>query len=137
MKRSFALFLVLILSCLLFVSCTEKDEQQVTVDTEPKVENFVLQESEYLLKMMEKFPSDENVGQVSTADEAIRKATEVFAAHYGEQVKAQTPYRISLDEAEDIWHIQGTLPDENTDGGVAEILIERSTGRVLALWHTK
>ena len=55
---------------------------------------------------------------------------------YGESVKNKKPYNVSFDEQNQVWMIQGTLP-KNWDGGVPHILIQKSDGRILAIWHDK
>jgi len=43
---------------------------------------------------------------------------------------------VLFDEESETWLVHGTLP-KNTIGGVPYILIQKSDGKVLAVWHTK
>ena len=82
------------------------------------------------------FPSEENLGNVSSTDELLEKVEAIWIEEYGEEVKNEKPYQLLYDEKNDVWLVQGTLP-LNMMGGVANILVEGNTGKVLAIWHDK
>ena len=60
----------------------------------------------------------------------------ILIEKYGTQIKKQKPYKVFYDETNDVWMVTGTLPS-NKKGGVANIIIDNSTGKVLAIWHSK
>lgn len=82
------------------------------------------------------FSSEENVGPVFNLEEAVEKAEEIWIKIYGERVKEEKPYQVFYDAKNGVWLVQGTLP-ANMMGGSARILIEASSGKVLAVWHEK
>jgi len=82
------------------------------------------------------FPSDKILGAVPDAETAREQAESVWVEVYGEQVKFDKPYQVFYDEKNCVWLVQGTLRS-NMHGGVANILIDNDTGKVLAVWHGK
>ena len=98
-----------------------------------KVDNFSI--SDYG-NYIEQFSSEKNVGETNNAKTAKKKAEEVWIELYGEKVKSSKPYRTLYDETNEVWLVQGSL-HENMIGGVPHILIRKSDGRILAVWHTK
>lgn len=99
----------------------------------PDIKAFDVSDYQYFIK---NFPSEESLGSISDAKDAIIKAEAIWIKTYGERVKKEKPYQIFYDQKNGIWLIQGTL-QFNMMGGVANILIENSTGKVLAIWHEK
>ena len=85
---------------------------------------------------IDNFSSEDNVGSISDAADAAKKAEKIWVETYGKQVKKEKPYQVFYDENNDIWLIQGTLR-ANSVGGVANFLAEGKTGKVLAVWHDK
>ena len=86
--------------------------------------------------IIENFPSDENLGSISDAKDAVKKAETIWIKIYGKNVKKEKPYQVFYDAENEVWLIHGYLRP-NMEGGVANILIENSTGKVLAVWHEK
>ena len=82
------------------------------------------------------FASDKVLGAVNTSDSAKEKAETVWIEIYGDSVKEDKPYKVYFDEQNQVWLVKGTLP-EMYFGGVPYILIQKSDGKVLAVWHTK
>ena len=82
------------------------------------------------------FPSNECLGKLSGKTDAVKKAEIILVKIYGKQVKKERPYQIFYDEEAGVWLVQGSLPS-NMHGGVAKIIIENNTGKVLAVWHEK
>ncbi len=105
----------------------------VCLNTSPDVKNFELSNYQYYI---DNFTSAENVGSITNSRDAIKKAEKIWVKLYGESVKKEKPYRLFYDEKYETWLIQGTLRS-NMKGGVANILIENTTGKVLAVWHDK
>lgn len=87
-------------------------------------------------KYIDKFPSEKILGPISDRKSAKEKAESLFREIYGDSIKSQKPYNVSFDEESQVWLVQGSLP-KNYCGGVAHILIRKSDGKVLAVWHDK
>ena len=99
----------------------------------PVVENFKSSDYQYYI---DNFPSEENVGNIIDAKDAIKKAEKIWIKLYGESIKKEKPYQVFYDENNGIWLVQGTLRS-NMKGGVANILIQNETGKIVAVWHDK
>ena len=99
----------------------------------PNVKAFDFNDYQYYI---DNFSSEENVGNIIDAKDAIKKAEKIWIKLYGESVKKEKPYQVFYDENNDIWLVQGTLRS-NMMGGVANILIQNETGKILAVWHDK
>jgi len=82
------------------------------------------------------FPSEEILGSISDEKDLLEKVEVILIENYGERIKNEKPYRVSYDKVNGIWLVQGTL-HPNEMGGVANILVEGNTGKVLAMWHGK
>lgn len=87
-------------------------------------------------KYIDEFPSEKILGPISDRKTAKEKAESLFREIYGDSVKSKKPYTVSFDEKSQVWLVEGSLP-ENHDGGVPHILIRKSDGKVLAVWHDK
>lgn len=98
-----------------------------------EVDTFCLQDYS---KIIDEFPSDIVLGPVDDAKTAKKQAEKIWIDIYGKSVKKEKPYKISFDEDQQVWLVQGTLP-RNYNGGTAQILIQKSDGKVLAVWHYK
>lgn len=99
----------------------------------PVVENFKSSDYQYYI---DNFSSEENVGSIIDAKDAIKKAEKIWINLYGENIKKEKPFKVFYDEKSETWLVCGTL-HSNMVGGVANILIEDGTGKVLAVWHDK
>ena len=99
----------------------------------PVVENFKSSDYQYYI---DNFSSEENVGSIIDAKDAIKKSEIIWIKLYGENIKKEKPYKVFYDAKSEIWLVQGTLRS-NMMGGVANILIDNDTGKVLAVWHDK
>ncbi|MBE6547279.1 MAG: hypothetical protein E7667_00165 [Ruminococcaceae bacterium] len=99
----------------------------------PKVKSFQTQDYQYYI---ENFSSDENVGSISNARGATKKAETVWLKLYGKNIKKEKPYQVFYDEKSDVWLVTGSMKS-NAKGGVAHIIMEGDTGKVLAVWHEK
>ena len=100
---------------------------------EPKIGKFNLNNYQYYI---ENFSSNENIGNTSDLREVLLNVEKLWIEMYGESVKNERPYKVFYDSINDVWLVQGSLKS-NSMGGVANVLIEKSTGRVLAIWHDK
>lgn len=100
--------------------------------TEIQVQAFDFDE---YLHYVEEFPSNENCDNVSAVADVCKAAEKIWVAQYGLKVLSQKPYKVFYDSAKDVWMVTGTLPKIYDVGGTAHILIKKSTGNVLAVWH--
>lgn len=104
---------------------------------EPKVGKFNISEySNYIVD----FPSEKVLGHVDNAESAKERAESVLLELYGESIKDEKPYRVLFDESSEVWLVTGSMPKSlfgNVKGGVANIIIQQSDGKVLAVWHDK
>jgi len=72
-------------------------------------------------------------GYVPNSEVAIRIALAVWEPIYGhEQIASESPYIAKLKYG--IWHVSGSLP-EGWVGGVAEIEIDKETGKIIRVSH--
>lgn len=85
---------------------------------------------------IESFPYEKVLGPLDSVQLVKENAEIVFIEVYGEEIKDKRPYSISFDENNQVWLVQGSLP-EKWVGGVPNILIQKSNGKVLAVWHDK
>ena len=85
---------------------------------------------------IDEFPSEDNVGNITDAKDAIKKAEKIWIILFGERIKKEKPYQVFYDKKNDVWLVMGSLRF-NLKGGVANILIEGESGKVLAVWHDK
>ena len=127
-KRKRIVLLVLIVAILIGGVC-----MIIIQNKTPNVKGFEFNDYQYYV---DSFPSEENVGNIIDAKDAIKKAEKIWIKIYGESIKKEKPYQVFYDEDNGIWLIQGTLRS-NMKGGVANILIQNKTGKVLAVWHEK
>ena len=67
---------------------------------------------------------------------ATRIAEAVWLPIYGESIYNKQPYEVKYNMALGYWRVTGTLP-ENVLGGVPEVHIRRSDGKILYVYHGK
>lgn len=99
----------------------------------PGIKTFEVSEYQYYI---ENFSSEDNLGFISSSKDLLKKVEVIWIKKYGERIKNQKPYQVFYDEKNGIWLVQGTLRS-NMMGGVANILVDNDTGKVLAVWHDK
>ena len=107
----------------------------VVIITNKSPEIKTLEASEYQY-YIDNFSSEDNLGFISDSKELLKKVEVIWIKQYGERIKNQKPYQVFYDEANGIWLVHGTLRS-NMLGGVANILVDNDTGKVLAVWHDK
>ena len=74
-------------------------------------------------------------GFIPDSKTAIAVATAVWNAIYGEdQIVQQLPIHAALSEG--VWFVKGSLP-AGYRGGVAHARIDKRTGRILSVSHSK
>ena len=86
-------------------------------------------------EMMDKFPSDLELGAIDTSADALAAAEQVWTSIYGQSINNKIPYRVSFDEEEQVWLVRGSYFFVFPGG--PHILIRQEDGRVLAVWHDK
>ena len=99
----------------------------------PTIKTFEVHEYQNYLS---NFSSEEKLGAISDIQDLLKKVEMIWIKNYGEHIKKEKPYQIFYDENNEIWLVQGTLRP-NMMGGVANIIVEDGTGKVLAIWHDK
>lgn len=76
--------------------------------------------------------------QAISESEAIKIAEQELHMRYGDAVLKQKPFKAI--SSEDKWIISGTLNcpnDEVCSGGVGEVDIDKNTGKILRMTHSK
>ena len=99
----------------------------------PEIKTFEVSEYQYYI---DNFSSEDNLGFISDSKDLLKKVEAIWIKRYGKRIKNQKPYQVFYDEANGIWLVQGTLRSDMM-GGVANILVDNDTGKVLAVWHDK
>ena len=77
-----------------------------------------------------------NDGVVPDEKTAIRIAEAIWLPIYGENIYSKQPFLAIYNETERCWYVKGSLP-ENTVGGVPEVRINKSDGKILYINHGK
>lgn len=71
-----------------------------------------------------------------TEPHAIRKEIQkLWIKMYGISIRKQQPYEVLFDSESNMWLIRGTYKEATLGGGVANALVDASTGEVVAIWH--
>ena len=99
-----------------------------------KAESFNLNDEPYYLGAMRDFPSDKILGEIPTAKDAKEKAVSEWLNLFGVKIKDEKPYKVFYDKQNDIWLVKGSLK-RGWVGGVAFIIMQKSDGKILAIWH--
>ena len=98
------------------------------------VKPFNLYHEPYYLRAMQDFPSDKYLGEVLTAKDAQEKALKEWLDLFGDKIYKEKPYQVFFDEQNGVWLVKGSLP-RGYIGGVAYIIMRKSDGKILAIWH--
>ena len=91
------------------------------------------------------------LGETATSRDAKKKAEAVLLEIYGKDILQQKPFHVYFDKENDTWLVVGNwfaysyrnspfprlITWLSMSGGVAYIIIRKSDGKVLAVWHTK
>ena len=99
--------------------------------------NLFSNQAESVQNNMTKETTNNRMGINLNLDEqtAIKIAELILVKIYGKDVLKQRPWNVSLKG--DTYEINGTFHEKNADGGVAEIKISKSDGRILEYLHWK
>ncbi|MDR0812420.1 MAG: YbbC/YhhH family protein [Oscillospiraceae bacterium] len=76
----------------------------------------------------------EPFGSVGSVKEAKKLAESIWIELFGDSVTKKKPYRVFYDDINQVWLVQGTV---FFMGGGPNILIQKSDGKVLAIWQYK
>lgn len=87
------------------------------------------------------FATDVILGEMNDPATLVQKVEEIWVSIYGEKIKeTKRPYQLYFDESCNVWYVRGTLeeapPGYYMMGGVPEILVQKTDGKVLAVWHS-
>ena len=128
-----AIALVMVL-VVIVVNYNKINKFETLQHTENEIHSFDL--TKYRSEL-ENFKSDKYVDKYSNADDVKAEAEKIWVEIYGNDIIEQKPYEVSFDEDNNVWLVNGVFHEKYASGGVAYILIEKNTGKVLAVWHTK
>ena len=124
----------LVVAIVILVACIVGGVFMIIIKNKsPQIKTFNLSEYQYFI---DNFSSEDCLGSIFDSKELLKKVESIWIKKFGERVKAEKPYQIFYDEQNGVWLVQGTLPADMM-GGVANIIVENNTGKVLALWHEK
>ena len=75
-------------------------------------------------------------GVVPNEETAIKIAETIWFPIYGDGIYSKQPFKAVYNTKEKCWYVSGTLP-ENTIGGVPEIKINKTDGKIVYINHGK
>ncbi|MDR0812419.1 MAG: YbbC/YhhH family protein [Oscillospiraceae bacterium] len=134
MKKS-RLIPIIIISILAIVgalACLAYFQKANTVGT------FTLSDYSVYMDLYDKYPVSEEpiqpLGFVGSAKEAKKLAESIWIELFGDSVTKKKPYRVFYDDTNQVWLVQGTIFFMR---GGPNILIQKSDGKILALWQDK
>ena len=121
---------------LLFIGCREKSEKSI-------ISNGTMKQTDYVLNKKLSLNDYSNYkgfiskdGFVPNEKIAFQIAEIVLSQIYGKDIiEREKPFSINLDG--NVWIIEGSLPKEYDRGGSAYIEINKQTGQILKVIHTK
>ena len=77
-----------------------------------------------------------SVVAVPDEETALKIAESVLVSVYGDDVLLKNPFNATFDDSRRVWVIVGSLP-EGYVGGVPEIVIRKSDGKIIKIYHGK
>ena len=117
----------------LFAMCIGGIVTAIVKSRSPDIQTFSVSEYQYYI---DNFSAENDFGAIADTKDLLKKAERVWTEKYGKRVKSQKPYQVLYDEKNGIWLVRGTLHADRM-GGVAHVLVDNATGKVLAVWHDK
>lgn len=131
---------VLLLICLAYYLGTlarGKDSMESNSNPVPAFEEKPwLWDESFLDYYIREYPSSFVLGATTNAEDAVKKALMIWVYEFGyDEAYNGNVLNVSIAENGEIWYVSGTL-DEGIDGGTPEILIRKSDGKILAVWHS-
>ncbi|WP_165044861.1 NTF2 fold immunity protein [Dysgonomonas sp. ZJ709] len=127
MKRIFAVHIIIIL---FLISCEGNRNNENEIKNSVKIEN----EDKAIPANTETKGYCPKDGFIPDKETAVSVAEIVLVKIYGKEVLSQRPFLVTLKD--NIWIIEGHL-EEDMDGGVAYIEIDKQTGQIRKVVHTK
>lgn len=82
-------------------------------------------------------PSD---GFVPDSNTAQRIAENILLPIYGKSINNNKPFIVKYDEKSQVWIVEGQLKESlvgSKGGGVPYVIIQKSDGKIIAVWHDK
>lgn len=128
---------------LIFSSCKSSINSKIryTVITASTIEPHsnsvdIYNASQEEIRKMDLVHYSKKFGQVNTEREAVDIAAVVFDEIYSNCSKEEQPFTVYFNKNADAWIVQGTLK-KNKLGGVASTAIDKDSGELIMLFHTK
>ena len=88
-------------------------------------------------KIIEEYSSDIVLGYTPDEVTARKYAVKVWKDIYGSLSILDKPYHVSFDKENECWLVTGGQKFVFSEGGMPYIIIRKSDGNVLAVWHDK
>ena len=134
MKKAFVLIMIMSMLTLLFTAC----ENHYTIASEDSYFPYngavdIYNASREDLIELDLCNYNGTFGKVESEKEAVKIAAKVIKEVYG---KEESPYIVKFNKNANAFIVRGSLPWFAV-GGVASIAIDKETGEVLMLIHTK
>ena len=121
---------------LLFICCKEKTEKIIISNETVKQTDYILNKKLSLNDYSDYKGFISENGFVPNEKIAFQIAEIVLSQIYGkETIESEKPFSINLEN--NVWIIEGSLPKEYDKGGSAYIEINKQTGQILKVIHTK
>ena len=86
---------------------------------------------------IDNYSSDKTIENYNSTDELLLATESLWTDIYGESIKEEKPFKIFYDQANDVILVEGSIDRKISLGGVAKILIDNHSKKVLAIWHEK
>lgn len=127
MKKSYPIYIIIFL---FLISCEGNKNNENEIKNSVKIEN----EDKTISIDPETKGYSPKDGFIPDKETAISVAKIVLIKIYGKEVLSQRPFLVTLKN--NIWIIEGHL-EKDMDGGVAYIEIDKQTGQIIKVVHTK
>ena len=132
-RTSIVIWALFLLTAIIIIVCVFMFINNKKVNSDIKeIDSFRIGDYQDYLE----YSSTDNLGPIEDVDDLLKKVETTWISKYGESIKKETPYVVLYDEESKVWLVHGSLRSNNM-GGVAYILVDDSTGNVLAMWHEK
>ena len=73
---------------------------------------------------------------IPDVETAVKVCEPILISAYGEDIMEERPYMVKLCN-NNFWRISGSLPSQAKQGGTFSIIIQKSDGKVIKMYHTK
>jgi hypothetical protein len=97
--------------------------------------------SEYREKITMFSVNNTFVESTSDPDSIMREAEKIWKVFFDQDTyhrieTTEKPYQVSYNREEHLWLVKGSI-EPNKAGGAANIIIDKNTKKVVAIWHEK